>query len=147
MKSIFKFAAMAFAAVAMLASCDKDQNGKKDSLSIDGKQWQATWDMMGDVPCLFDFGLTTSGVFYFAYDTSAMQGPGWMTYFTGSYTIAATDETSGVITFQNGVTLNYKDLTANSVTITSDLTYQEDVVYTLITEKKALLDEMGVPIE
>ena len=145
MKSIFKFAAMALAAVAMLSACNKDNNPA--ALTIDGKQWEATWDMMMDVPCLFDFGLTTSGTFYFAYDTSEMEGPGWMTYFCGSYTIAATDGTSGVITFENGSTLNYKDLTANSVTITSDLTYQEEVVYTLVTEKRSLLDEMGSPIE
>jgi len=129
-----------------------DNNGSTDTpatLSIDGKQWEATWDMMMNVPCVFDFGLTTAETFYFAYDTSTMEGPGWMTYFSGTYTVTPTDETSGTILMNDGygeVSLSYSNLTADSVVITSELTYQEDVTYTLVTEEKTILDQMGNPI-
>ena len=43
MKNIFKFAAMAFAAVLLVASCEK----KEDALSIDGKQWVTNMEGAG----------------------------------------------------------------------------------------------------
>ena len=59
MKNIFKFAAMAFAAVVLAGGATScDNKDEKEPLTIDGKQWEATWDMMYDVPCIFDFGLT-----------------------------------------------------------------------------------------
>ena len=50
MKNIFKFAAMAFAAVLLVASCEK----KEDALSIDGKQWVTNQEGMG---VFLDLGL------------------------------------------------------------------------------------------
>ena len=100
MKKIFKFAAMAFAAVAIFASCDLLNNNENDeqntAASLDGKQWIAPWTAMG-VDCVMDFGATTPGTFYLAYDANEMGLPGFATYIVGEYSIVPTDNTSGVV--------------------------------------------------
>ena len=56
MKNIFKFAAMAFAAVVMFASCDKKDDKTPDApaATLDGKVLKVTVENMGDI--YFDFG-------------------------------------------------------------------------------------------
>ena len=53
MKNIFKFAAMAFAAVLLVASCEKKEDDK-ETLSIDGKQWVTNMEGAG---IFLDLGL------------------------------------------------------------------------------------------
>lgn len=137
MKSIFKFAAMAFAAVAMLASCDKDQNGKKDSLSIDGKQWQVDMDGM---LLVIDFGVTDNGSIGYGMGMSAEDeetGEMVTEYMYGyalgqNYVVVPTDATSGKVVYyadldydgeldETQYELLYKDLTETSVSFEGTL--------------------------
>ena len=128
MKSIFKFAAMAFAAVAMLASCDKDQNGKKDSLSIDGKQWMTEMQGTG---VFIDLGVKKAGMSYSGYCNPETYAS-LQVMSLGEYTVTATDETSGTINVEGvdmytgepaTMVFRYKDLTESSVKIDFGIVY------------------------
>ena len=65
--------------------------------SLDGKQWEFKWEDMMNTSAVFDFGVTTPGVLYFAYDVSVLnpdiQGHYFM--YSGTYEIDA--ENSKVI--------------------------------------------------
>ena len=154
MKSIFKFAAMAFAAVAMLTACNKENPANNDgdndgntpaALSIDGKQWTAAWDAMGGVDCVIDLGVTTPGTLYIAYDASDFGLPGYATYFTGTYTITETDATSGVITLTvdgQQAEIPYSNLNENSVAISFAIAGFDNTEFTPVDTKKAIFDGM-----
>ena len=154
MKNIFKFAAMAFAAVAMFAACEpEDKGNEKDALPTpDGKQWvceeEVTW--------VCDFGVTKKDTQYqgMLYQT----GENWAVNTMGgnSYTITPTDETSGVITLtisnEYGDTepevleFKYSDLTETTVKMDAGLAsmspcpYEEMLEFTLATEKYNVMD-------
>lgn len=127
MKNIFKFAAMAFAAVVLAGatSCEKEE------LTIDGKQWVC--DMEG-TPIMFDFGVTESGKIWQGMQMFAtMEDYTWyknMMPFGWDYKITPKDATSGTITYlgmdmdmdgkgdpDSEVSMTYSDLTAKSVTL------------------------------
>ena len=154
MKKIFKFAAMAFAAVALFASCDLLNNNENDeqnaAASLDGKQWIAPWAAMG-VDCVMDFGATTPGTFYLAYDANEMGLPGFATYIVGEYSIVPTDNTSGVVNITvEGMPaqIQYSNLDEDSVSITFDPMALVNVEYTLVTDNKPLFDGMtGEPLQ
>jgi len=124
MKNIFKFAAMAFAAVLLVASCEK----KEDALSIDGKQWVTNQEGMG---VFLDLGLKKKDTLCSGYcDPETLESlQGWS---VGTYTVTATDATSGSINV-NGVdpgngeeavlSYKYKDLTESSVKIDFGIIY------------------------
>ena len=119
MKNIFKFAAMAFAAVVLAGgatSCDpmdKDDDQKEQTggntntpsgdnegstntpatLSIDGKQWVTEMEGMG---LFIDLGVKDSGIIYSGYvDLETYES--LQALSLGEYTIEATDATSGAI--------------------------------------------------
>ena len=147
MKKIFKFAAMAVAALAMLVSCEENE---EPTLSIDGNQWIAPWAAMG-VDCVMDFGATTPGTFYLAYDANEMGLPGFATYIVGEYSIVPTDNTSGVV--NNTVEgmpaqIQYSNLDEDSVSITFSTAMLDNVEFTLVTDNKPLFDgTTGEPLQ
>ena len=153
MKSIFKFAAMAFAAVAMLAACNKENPANNDgdnggntpaALSVDGKQWFAAEALMG-ADCVMDLGVTTPGTLYIAYDASSFGLPGYAAYFTGTYTVTATDATSGVITLTvegQQAEIPYNNLNENSVAISFAIAGFDNTKFTPVDTKKAIFDGM-----
>ena len=147
MKKIFKFAAMAVAALAMLISCEENE---EPTLSIDGKQWIAPWAAMG-VDCVMDFGATTPGTFYLAYDANEMGLPGFATYIVGEYSIVPTDNTSGVVNITvEGMPaqIQYSNLDEDSVSITFDTMALDNVEFTLVTDNKPLFDgTTGEPLQ
>lgn len=124
MKNIFKFAAMAFAAVLLVASCEK----KEDALSIDGKQWVTEVEGAG---LFLDLGLKKKDTLCSGYcDPETLEGlQGWS---IGTYTVTATDATSGSINL-NGIdsytgeeallVFKYKDLTESTVKIDFGIIY------------------------
>ena len=124
MKNIFKFAAMAFAAVLLVASCEK----KEDALSIDGKQWVTEMEGMG---VFFDLGLKKKDTLCSGYcDPTTLES--MMGWSVGTYTVTATDATSGSINL-NGIdsytgeegllVFKYKDLTESTVKIDFGIIY------------------------
>ena len=154
MKNIFKFAAMALAAVALFAACDNKEGEETEepvSYSIDGKQWTAAWEAMG-VDCVVDFGVTTPGTCYLAYDATELGLPGFATYVAASYTVTPTNETSGVINLtldgqEAQAQVQYSNLDEDSVKITFEA-LMIDTEFTLVTTNKALYDGMtGEPIQ
>ena len=132
MKNIFKFAAMAFAAVVMFASCDsKDDDAPKATIE---KQWEAEFGYA------WDFGTTTKNQVYYT-----MPSMGEENAETGKIDLMAmpvgtileiveTDATSGVIKVEadafdeeyNPIKVQgeipYKDLTINSVSVDMGIT-------------------------
>ena len=124
MKNIFKFAAMAFAAVLLVASCEK----KEDALSIDGKQWVTEMEGMG---VFLDLGLKKKDTLCSGYcDPETLESLQGMSM--GTYTVTATDATSGSINL-NGMdpytgaeallVFKYKDLTESTVKIDFGIVY------------------------
>ena len=124
MKNIFKFAAMAFAAVLLVASCEK----KEPALSIDGKQWVTELEGTG---VFLDLGLKKKDTLCSGYcDTTTLES--MMGMSVGTYTVTATDATSGSINV-NGVdpmtgaeavlSYKYKDLTESTVKIDFGIIY------------------------
>ena len=120
MKNIFKFAAMAFAAVAMFAACEpEDKGNEKDALPTpDGKQWVVS----GYMPMVYDFGVTEENVITQGY---AMEGMYYKQPFPlgENYTVTPKDATSGSITYETDgetgvieLTMTYENLTEDSVT-------------------------------
>ena len=118
MKNIFKFAAMAFAAVLLVVSCEK----KEPALSIDGKQWVTEMEGMG---LFLDLGLKKKDTLCSGYcDPETLVSLQGMSM--GTYTVTATDATSGSINL-NGMdsytgeeavlVFKYKDLTESTVKI------------------------------
>lgn len=116
--------------------------------SLDGKQWEFKWEDMMNASAVFDFGVTTPGVLYFAYDVSVanpdVQGHYYM--YSGTYEIDA--ENSKVICnlvspFDESEVLSgeipYENLTESSVT----LSFQNDF-YLFINQETA---EATVPAE
>ena len=149
MKNIFKLAAMAFAAITLFASCDNKEE-TQEPLSIDGQQYTGAWTAMG-VDCVMDFGATTPGTFYLAYDGTEMGIAGFLSYITGAYTISATDETSGVVTITvegQQAEIKYSNLDKDSASFTFEVAMIENVEFSLVSAKKALFDGMtGEPIQ
>ena len=128
MKSIFKFAAMAFAAVAMLASCDnKDENGKSYPDALSGKVLKVASELMPGMDIYLDFGKFAEGKITMGADLDMYGMPGVYGAINdlGSYVVNPTDATSGVITRTvdngDGTTASqdvaYSDLTATSCKI------------------------------
>ena len=121
MKNILKFAAMALAAVAMLAACNKDD----EELTLNGKVLKVTSSLMKQDVYL-DFGKFAENRITMGIDLSSMQmeGIGAMNDL-GSFVIKPTNATSGVITRTvdngNGTTstqdVAYSELTETSCTI------------------------------
>lgn len=137
MKRVFKFAAMAFAAVAMLAACNKDENPADNSgnggnepaaLTIDGKQWMT--DMQG-TGVFIDLGVKKAGMSYSGYcDPETYVS--MMGMSLGEYTVVATDAASGTINVEGvdmytgepaTMVFRYKDLTESSVKIDFGIVY------------------------
>ena len=150
MKNIFKFAAMALAAVALFTACKKDGKTEEPvSYSVDGKQWTAAWEAMG-VDCIIDLGATTPGTCYLAYDANEMGLPGFATYITGAYTVTPKDETSGVVAITvegMNAEIQYSNLGEKKV----KFTFTEAMIdseFTLVTTNKPLIDgTTGEPIQ
>ena len=134
MKNIFKFAAMAFAAVVLAGgatSCEEKEEGMKATIHPILKQWENV-----DLGLAFDFGTTTPNQIYY---TMLMMGQ--ENEETGKIELMAqplgkilsieeTDATSGTIKVEatgfyeetgEPITVQgeipYKDLTINSVTV------------------------------
>ncbi len=116
--------------------------------SLDGKQWEFKWEDMMNTSAVFDFGVTTPGVLYFAYDVSVLnpdvQGHYFM--YSGTYEIDA--ENSKVIcnlvnAFDESEVLSgeipYANLTESSVTFS----FQNDFYYFIYQETA----EATVPAE
>lgn len=132
MKKIFKFAAMAFAAVALFASCDMldnnqndDQNQEPAALSVDGKQWSVDFMYGGmmEATLILDLGVTTENMVTIYVGGDAFGGIYPM--MGGNYTVTPTDSTSGKIAIVDPsdpsaaeLVFNYSDLTETSVKLT-----------------------------
>ena len=125
MKKIFKFVAMAFAAVALFASCENEENA---ALSIDGKQWMTSMEGAG---VFVDLGVKKAGMSYSGYcDPETYVA--LMGMSLGEYTITETDETSGTINIAGvdnmtgepaTLVFRYMDLTEDSVKIDFGIVY------------------------
>ena len=133
MKNIFKFAAMAFAAVVLAGgatSCEEKEEGMKATIHPILKQWENV-----EQGLVFDFGTTTPNQIYYS-----MLMMGQENEETGKIELTAmplgkilsieeTDATSGTIKVEaetmdenyNSIKVQgeipYKDLTINSVTV------------------------------
>lgn len=128
MKNIFKFAAMAFAAVVMFASCDKKDDKTPATVSIDGKQW--VFELSG-TGVFLDFGLKKDGILCSGYcDPTTLES--MMGQSLGAYTITATDATSGTINVEavdpatgepTTYAYKYMSLSEKSVKIDINLVY------------------------
>lgn len=104
---------------------------------IDGKQWTFAWQGMGGASCVIDLGVTEPGVAILAYDMGVMD-PSYAgiyyPYMMGTYTIAKTDGTSGVVTLSAdgmSVEIPYSNATENSVHFATAALLDEDVDCTL----------------
>ena len=119
MKSIFKFAAMAFAAVALFASCDNKDTKSEASASIDGKVLKVASEIMSGMDIYLDFGKFAEGRITMGMDLEMYGMPGVYGAINdlGSYVITPTNATSGVITrtVDNG----------NGTTSSQDIAYSE----------------------
>mgnify|MGYP003325602275 CR=1 FL=1 len=126
MKNIFKFAAIAAAALVVLVSCEKKE--ETNPITIDGKQWVTELQGMG---CFIDLGVKKAGMSYSGYvDLETLASLQAMSL--GEYTVTATDATSGTINI-NGTDMMtgepallafpYKDLTETSVKIDNGIIY------------------------
>lgn len=125
---------MAFAAVAMLAACNKDEKPGNDeadkpaAVSIEGKQWVAAMEGMG---CFIDLGVKKAGMSYSGYvDLESLES--LMGMSLGEYTVTATDATSGTINIAGTdmttgepatLVFPYKDLTETTVKIDNGILY------------------------
>ena len=135
MKNIFKFAAMAFAAVVLaggVTSCDnKEECEHINYPTPDMKQWITD---MGGMEIIFDFGVTESGIIWQGMQMFAMmEDYTWYKNtmpFGWDYKITPKDATSGTITYlgmdtdmdgkgdpDSEVSITYSNLTAKSVTL------------------------------
>ena len=133
MKNIFKFAAMAFAAVVLAGGATScDNKDEKEPLTIDGKQWiyimESEYEGVVTKSGLFtDLGVNKKGILSYGY-----VDPETFDVIMGTsmdpYTINTIDETSGSIdlissqmTDENGdpmiISFKYTELTKNSVKI------------------------------
>lgn len=126
MKNIFKFAAMAFAAVLLVASCEKKD--EKPALSIDGKQWVTNMERTG---VFLDLGLKKKNTLCSGYcDPTTLES--MMGMSIGTYTVTATDKTSGTINVDGMdpmtgepavLEYKYKELTETTVKIDFGIIY------------------------
>lgn len=106
---------------------------------IDGKQWTFAWQGMGGASCVIDLGVTEPGVAILAYDMGVLD-PSYAgiyyPYMMGTYTVAKTDGTSGVVTLSADgmlVEITYSNATENSVHFATAALLDEDVDCTLAT--------------
>ena len=88
---------------------------------IDGKQWTFIWQTLYGASCVIDLGVTEPGVAILAYDMGFMD-PSYAgiyyPYMMGTYTVAKTDGTSGVVTLTaegQSVEIPYSNATENTV--------------------------------
>ena len=106
---------------------------------IDGKQWTFVWQAMGDASCVIDLGVTEPGTAILAYDMGLFDPASagiYTPYMVGTYTIAKTDGTSGIVTLSadgQSVEIPYSNATENSVHFAAAALLQEDVDCTLAT--------------
>ena len=145
MKKFMKIAAIAAAAIAMLASCEKKEE-EKTPLTIDGKQWVFDqWYAIVDgenvyTPAVLDLGVQEAGMIILGQkDSDDAAAEYTMNFFPAEYTIEATSETSGVIKFEcYGIEdeYYYTELTENSVKLSGGIfEIEEGTVATLATSK------------
>ena len=112
-------------------------------VDIDGKQWVFTWNAMGGASCVIDLGVTEPGVAILAYDMAAINPEYagiYYPYMIGTYTVAKTDGTSGVVSLtdlESGATLEvaYSNATETSVHMATAALLEEDVDCTLAASK------------
>ena len=104
---------------------------------IDGKQWTFTWEAMGGIPCVIDFGVTMPGMAILAYDLGALD-PNYAgiiyPYIVGEYAITKTDGTSGTVTLSadgQSIDVTYTNATATTVHFNAFELLYEDVDCTL----------------
>ena len=128
MKNIFKFAAMAFAAVLLVASCEK-----KEDATIDGKVLKIEVDNLGEI--YLDFGVFAKGQITMGMDLEMYGMPGVIGAINplGEYTIKATDATSGIIT--------------RTVVEYDGSTVSQDVPYKNLSDKSCTIDLRIVAME
>ena len=167
MKKIFKFAAMAFAAVALIASCDNKEEypGTPETpedpvtYSIEGKQWLCTFDdVEGEIPCVIDLGATEEGrMLVGVYRDGNWEEDGMIC--NAAYTIEKTSETSGIITYISDYLLDlmgdeesatekicYSDLTETSVKFSEHPDYPMPWL-ALVFDEAATVSEEKITIE
>ena len=127
MKNIFKFAAMAFAAVVLAGGATScDNKDKEDPATLNGKVLKVYVENMGGDYYL-DFGVFAKDQITMGMDGEMYGKPGTIVAINplGSFVIKATDASSGVITRTvdngNGTTVSqdvpYSNLTKTSCTI------------------------------
>lgn len=135
MKNIFKFAAMAFAAVVMFASCDKKDDKTPDApaATLDGRVLKVTVENMGDI--YFDFGKFAENQITMGMDGAmyGMEGTIIAINPLGSYVVKATDATSGVIT--------------RTVAVGDGTSVSQDVPYSGLTETSCTIDLILISME
>lgn len=108
-------------------------------VDIDGKQWTFVWQAMGGASCVIDLGVTEPGTAILAYDMGIVDPASagiYSPYMVGTYTVAKTDGTSGVVTLSadgQSVEIPYSNATENSVHFAAAALLQEDVDCTLAT--------------
>lgn len=159
MKNIFKFAAVAAAALAMLVSCEKKED-QKAPLTIDGKQWICTYEgYTGNIPCVLDFGATKTGRMLVGVQEEEGKWVEDGMICDASYTIEMTSETSGVITYVSDYLLSlmgdeemateklcFSDLTENSVKFSAHEDYPQPWLC-LVFEEAATVSAEKITIE
>lgn len=132
MKNIFKFAAMAFAAVLLVASCEK-KGDEKEPATLDGKVLKIEVENLGEV--YLDFGVFAENQITMGMDLEIYGMPGVIGGMNplGEYTIKATDATSGIIT--------------RTVLQGDGSTVSQDVPYKNLSEKSCTIDLKIVAME
>ena len=111
-------------------------------VDIDGKQWMFTWNTLG-ATCVVDLGVTEPGVAILAYDMAALDPDYagiYFPYMIGTYTIAKTDGTSGVVTltdleYGDTIDIPYSNATETTVHLATMALLEEDIDCTLATSK------------
>jgi len=122
----------------------------------DGKQYSFTWEAMG-VNARLDMGVSTESYSMIGYDLGAMypddpEAAGlWMAYIEGYYEIEKTDNTSGKIWYMTadyvtgelarGTSIEYSDLTHNSVTLNCPDFMIEGVTATLCEDTVTIMSQ------
>lgn len=148
MKNFFRFAAIAATMLTLCVACKKaGDQGTKEPLSIDGKQWCFEWGAMGTpVDAVLDLGVSQKDMAIVAVDAAAMNlsVEGYVPYYTASYTVTATSAKEGKISLVDPsdpsgseLVITYKDLTEKTVKVSNEIPFMLDNVTLTLAEEKA----------
>lgn len=149
MKNFFRFAAIAATMLTLCVACKKaGDQGTKEPLSIDGKQWcfECVYAGMAPATAVLDLSVSEKDFMVIGMNIPLM-GMAEGTYMmssAGNYRVEATDATSGKISAVDPddptasvLEINYSSLTEKSVVLscTAEILQLDNVTATLAEEK------------